>query len=194
MPVDPRHFNIINVIDTCSIWNILSSKILYSTSLAANCHFCCTGFVNYECLHKPRKKMSDQDKELRYRLKQAKIKKQFQTFHISINDLNDLEILNKRKKLSKGELSSMVFAKRIGKAFMTDDQAARKLACQCLQVEMIQTTPHLFGWLLYIGLLSDSDKDAIITEHESFKGNLTKYFDQIYIRALEYKLAYGPTI
>jgi hypothetical protein len=88
----------------------------------------------------------------------------------------------------------MVFAKRIGKAFLTDDQAARKLACQCLQVEMIQTTTHLFGWLFYIGLLSDSDKDAIIIEHESFKGNLRKFFDQIYIRALEYKLAYGPTI
>jgi predicted nucleic acid-binding protein len=191
MPVDPRQFNIINIIDTCSIWNILSSKILYGISLSAHSNFSCTGFVNYECLYKPRIIISDKEKELQHRLKQAKMKGQFETFHISTDDLNDLEILNQRKKLSKGELSSIIFAKRIRQSFLTDDQGARKLACQFLQDKMVQTTPHLFGWLFYIGLLSDSDKDAIINEHESFKRPLRKHFDQIYLRALEYKLAYN---
>jgi predicted nucleic acid-binding protein len=194
MSVDPRMFHLINVIDTCSIWNILSSRNLFSLSLHAKSNFTCTEFVFYECLYKPRKDFSEEDSELKRRFEQASKRGEFKIWHIEIDDLNDLAALNHRKKLSKGELSSMIFAKRINQAFLTDDQGARKLASQCLPTRMVQTTPHLFGWLVYIGLLYDHDKDAIIKEHEFFKRPLKKYFEQVYAKALEYKLAYDPSM
>jgi len=191
MAVDPRQFHVLNVADTCAIWNILSSKVLYSASIAANCSFCCTAFVYYECMHKPRKNISSEELELQRRLEQEKKKGQFKMFHIGLDDLNDIEILEKRRSLSKGELSSMVFARRTQQALITDDQGARKLTCHCMLADRVQTTPHLFGWLIYSGVLSDLDKDDIIREHVSFARPLEKYFIQIYMKALEYKLAYN---
>jgi hypothetical protein len=60
-----------------------------------------------------------------------------------------------------------------------------------MESKMVQTTTQLFGWLVYVGLLSDSDKDAVIKEHLDFKRPLRKYFEEIYVRALECKLAYS---
>lgn len=114
-------------------------------------------------------------------------------FHIGLEDLNDIEILETRRRLSKGELSSMVFARRTQQALITDDQGARKLASRCMQADRVQTTPHLFGWLIYSGILGDLDKDEVIREHISFARPLEKYFIQIYMKALEYKLAYNIT-
>ena len=190
MAVDPRNFHLINVADTCSIWNILSSKVLYYASISAKCSFSCTAFVYYECMHKPRKHISAKEQELQLRLEQQREIGQFQMFHIDLDDLNDLEVLEKRRHLSKGELSSMVFARRTQQAFITDDQSARKLASNCIPNDRVQTTPQLFGWLIYSGILGDSDKDVVIREHVFFGRPLEKYFNQIYIKALEYKLAY----
>jgi len=190
MAVDPRQFYLLNVADTCAIWNILSSKVLYSASFSANCNICCTAYVYYECMHKPRKNISMGEVELQQRLEQQRKAGQFQMFHIDLSDLNDIEILEKRRRLSKGELSSMVFAKRTHQAFITDDQGARKLACYFMQVDRVQTTPHLFGWLIYSGFLGDLDKDEVIREHVRFARPLEQYFNDIYMKALEYKLAY----
>ena len=177
-----------NVTDTCAVWNILSSLQLFQTSIIAGCSFCCTKFVIYECLHKPRIEYCELDEELKNRLKQAIDKGYFNSYHISIEDLQDVEILRKRKNISKGELSSMVFAKKTGQAFLTDDQKARKLAAFILHKDKIQTTPHLFGWLFYSGYLNDADKDIIIMEHKRFNRPLEKYFDEVYLKALELKL------
>lgn len=110
-------------------------------------------------------------------------------YHISIEDLQDIEILQKRKNLSKGELSSIVFAKKTRQALLTDDQGARKLAEQVMDKKSVQTTPHLFGWLFYADFLRDGDKDRIIKEHKDFKRPLAKYFSEMYVKALEFKLA-----
>ena len=83
----------------------------------------------------------------------------------------------------------MVFAKKTGQAFITDDQAARKLAVGYLEDDRIQTTPHLFGWLIFSGFLGDSDRDAVIEEHTRLGRPLGKYFDVMYFRALELRLA-----
>lgn len=193
MTVDPRRFHLLNVADTCSIWNILSSKVLYNASIDAKCNFSCTAFVYYECMHKQRNNISPEEIELQQRLEQEKKNGQFQMFHIDLDDLNDLEVLEKRRNLSKGELSSMVFARRTQQAFITDDQGARRLASLCMPADRVQTTPHLFGWLIYSGKLGDSDKDIVIKEHSSFARPLERYFCKIYLRALEYRLAYNAT-
>jgi hypothetical protein len=190
MAIDPSRFHLWNVADTCAIWNILSSKVLYSASIAAHCIFSCTAFVYYECLHKQRTNISFEEVELQRRLQQEMNNGQFKTFHIDLDDLNDIEVLEKRRNLSKGELSSMVFAIRTQQALITDDQGARKLASHCMSTDRVQTTPHLFGWLIYSGILGDSDKDDVIKEHMRFARPLQKYFNQIYLKALEYRLAH----
>lgn len=193
--LNPALFHRYNVLDSCSIWNVLSSNILFRSALSANptCHFSCTEFVHYECLIRKRKSETDSERELRQRLVSERRRgEQFQSYNLSIEDLQDVKILENRKRLSLGELSSIVFAKKTQQAFMTDDKNARNLAETYLDSRMVQTTPHLFGWLIYLNVLVDSDKDKIIEEHSLFRttswGNLSKYFEEMYKRALEHRL------
>jgi hypothetical protein len=188
MAIDPSHFHTLNVADTCAIWNVLSSKLLYQTACSAGCVFSCTAFVAYECLLKPRKEMSSEDEELQTRLRREQENGRFQRYHLDIDDLLEVEILEKRKNLGKGELSSIAFAKRTQQAFHTDDTSARKLASQVIGERHVQTTPHLFGWLYFRQLLGDSDKETIIDEHTSLKRPLRPYFEEMYCRALHYRL------
>lgn len=175
--------------DTCAVWNVLSSDKLYQSASAAGCIFCCTGFVNYECLLKPRKHVYAHDVELQNRLRSARTKGKFQLFILEIEDLQEVEILERRKKLGKGELSSIAFAKRTGQAFLTDDKNALKLALEVLPSGYVQTTPDLFGWLIYEQLLGDSDKQVVISQHESLKRPLKEKFEEGYSLALQYRLA-----
>lgn len=181
-------FNSLNVVDTCAVWNLLSSALLFSTANSANCVFSCTRFVVYECLDKPRKNINTQDKNLQNLLRKEQSKKKFQVYNLEIEDLLEIEILEKRKNLGKGELSSIAFAKRTNQAFLTDDQQARKLAVEVMDSNCVQTTPHLLGWLIYSRLLGDVDKDKIISEHQSFNRPLSKYFEEVYQEVLHYNL------
>lgn len=54
MNFDPARFSIASVVDTCSVWNMLSSLRLNQAAIQAKLHFCITPVVLYECLHKPR--------------------------------------------------------------------------------------------------------------------------------------------
>jgi hypothetical protein len=188
MAINPSNFHKDNVIDTCSIWNVLSSKLLYVTSQTAGCKFCCTYFVYYECLDKPRKNPKQEEKELQNIFRQEYKRGNFQYQHLTIEDLQDVEILQKRMNVDKGELASIAYAKKVGKAFLTDDQGARKLAAQVMGSKMVQTTPHLLGWLLFISYLGDSDLHLIISEHQKFDRNLKKHFVDAYKIVLDYKL------
>jgi predicted nucleic acid-binding protein len=188
MRVDVTTFIKLNVIDTCSIWNLLSSDRLYRASIDSSCSFCCTAYVNYESLLKARKQSKASDEALKKRLVKEKKAGQFVSCDISIDDLQDVEILEKRQNLGKGELSSIAFAKKTKQAFLTDDQKARLLSESYIGLENTQTIPQLFGWLLYNNTITDSDKDTIIMQHEALDGTLKKYFDEIYKNALEKRL------
>ncbi len=188
MAIDPSHFHLLNVTDTCAVWHILSSRLLYMTASSAGCSFCCTYFVYYECLHKPRKNPSKKDVELQDRFRNECRRGAFSSHHLDIEDLQDVMILENRKKLSKGELSSIAFAKKTRQAVLTDDQKARKLAEQVMDRQMVQTTPHLFGWLYFTNRLSDGDRAEIIAEHEKYNGRLAPYFEIMYREALRCRL------
>jgi hypothetical protein len=148
MAVDPRSFHRYNMVDTCAVWNVLSSNRLYQGASGAGCMFSCTRFVIYECLVKPRKKMSIHDLELRRRLVEERNSARFSTFDLDLEDLQEVEILERRKKLGKGELSSIAFAKRTSQAFLTDDQKARKLGNDVIP-GYVQTTPHLLARIIH---------------------------------------------
>ncbi len=193
MAIDPSQFHLHNVTDTCAVWNVLSSRILYSRSRDAGCDFCITRFVLYECLHKPRRNASQAERELQERLQRERDLGRFQDYALEIADLQDVHVMEKRQRLSKGELVSITFAKKTHQAFLTDDQKARRLGHSVLPPNRVQTTPHLFGWLFFIGRLSDGDKAEIMREHEGCGRPLAKHFEEMYNRALQYRLMMAAT-
>lgn len=184
MAIDPSQFHTLNVADTCSLWNVLSSPLLYGAARAASCSFCCTTFVLYECLYKQRKTKAPADEELQSRLKREFRNSAIVAYSLDVADLQDVAVLESRRRLSKGELSSIAFANKTRQAFLTDDQKARQLAESILTSGMTQTTPHLFGWLIFTCMLSDADKDRVIDEHEQLKRPLREHFEAMYLEAL----------
>ena len=187
MTIDPSQFKKCNVTDTCAVWNILSSRLLYTAANTAGCSFCCTSFVHYEYLHKPRKNYTSEDVELQSRLRGAIQDGKFKSYHLDIEDLQEINILQKRKNLGKGELASIAFAKKTSQAFLTDDMKARKLAEQVMVCQFVQTTSHLVGWLFFANFLGDSDLKIVVDEHKKYDGPLAQYFEEMYNRALDYR-------
>lgn len=183
-------FKLYNVIDSCSVWNILLSPIIYQASLTAGCFYIMTGYVAYECLHKKRK-LGLNTTSIERLEKEIKAGK-FTTYNITIDDLQDIEILNNRKRLGKGELSAIVFAQKTRQAFLTDDKKARKLGNGVLGSENVQTTPHLVGYCFYKRHLLDGDFNILIQEHTSTLngswGNLSPYFQEAYEYSLKIRL------
>lgn len=182
--IDVSSFHLSNVIDTCSIWNLLASTTLRRAARTVRCSFCVTQFVEYEALHKPRTSSTTFDHELQDRLRDERTRGEFQTYSLDIEDLQDVEILENRQKLSKGELSSIAFAKKTQQAFLTDDQRARKLAASVLPANRIQTIPHLAGHLFFTGILVDHEKNIIKSDQERFCRPLGPYIDESYLEAM----------
>lgn len=180
--VDVSVFGLINVADTCAVWNVLSAPLLCDLTHAAGCHIVITRYVEYECLHKTRKKQSDEDGELRRRLLHARGQNRFQSETLTIDDLQDVTLLQQRRSLGLGELASIAYAKRIGAAVLTDDQRARRLAREVAACE--QTTPHLLGWLTFNGRLSDADCEQIVRHHEGMRRPLRKFIEEMFKEGL----------
>lgn len=190
--IDPSKFHLINVVDTCSVWNILSSIRLHAAAKEARCEFCITGFVRYECLTKPRKKEpTPAETELMRRLTLEQERGGFPTHSCDIGDLQAIRILESRKRLGKGELSSIAFAMKIGQAVITDDKKARKLAEDSGHL-LTQTTPQLFSWLIFKGRLADSDKSTVIEQHKEMDRPLAPHFETAYEMALQCRLNVLP--
>ena len=186
--VDVSVFHPYNVADACSVSNVLSSRTLYSAARSAGCVFCCCYYVLYECLHKKPRAPNPSYEELRRRLERERADGQFREVHLDVDDLQDVDALRNRRRLSAGELASIVLAKKIGQAFLTDDQNARRLASAIMDDRKVQTTPHLVGWLYFTGNLVDGDKDAIAREHEALGRPLVRYFQEMYEEAMRCRL------
>ena len=192
MAIDPSKFHLVNVADTCSVWNLLSSATLHSAAKEAHCEFCITSFVRYECLSKQRKKTpTAAETELMRRLAQEQGRGGFAAHSCDIGDLQAIKLLESRKRLGKGELSSVAFAMKIGQAVITDDMKARKLAEDSGHAH-IQTTPHLFSWLIFKGRLGDSDKATVIAQHKAMDRPLAPHFETAYEMALQCRLNAPP--
>lgn len=192
MAIDPSKFHLINVADTCSVWNVLSSVRLHAAAKEARCEFCITSFVRYECLTKTRKgEPTTAETELIRRLAQEQGSGGFAAHSCDIGDLQAIKLLEARKRLGKGELSSIAFAMKIGQAVITDDVKARKLAEDSGHA-LTQTTPHLFSWLIFKGRLGDSDKGTVIAQHEAMERPLAPHFETAYDMALQCRLNAAP--
>jgi hypothetical protein len=186
--MDPKNFKKCNITDTCSVWNVLLSSTLYLHAVNYGIEFYYTDYVEFECIGKPRTHPTDMDKILVKRFNDACKNNSLKKCVLTIEDLQDSIILNNRHKFGYGELSSLVFAIKTNQAFMTDDQAACKLASQIAPKCVIQTTPHLLAFLFFNNELGDLDVDNIIKEHKTFDRGLEKYFCEAYEESCRCKL------
>jgi hypothetical protein len=179
---DISQFAKLNVADTCSLWNILASRLLYSTARSAGVQLCCTEFVIYECLHKTGPFRPERT-ELQNRLKKALHDQHVTPYKIDVEDLQDLEVLRNRKKLSLGELSVLVFARKTSQAVLTDDRGAQKLARMILTELNVQDTPHLYAWLYFTSLLRDGDLQRIQEDLRGFSRSLDPHLGRYHTEA-----------
>jgi predicted nucleic acid-binding protein len=166
---------------------VLSSACLFRAALSAEVAFACTRVVIYECLYKPRKTVSDADSRLQDRIRAAQKASEVTVYPIDIDDLQMVTLLENRKRLGKGELSTIAFAMKTRQVVLTDDQKARRLVAEIMSTPA-QTTPHLFGWLFFNNGLTDSDKATVIREHESMGRPLAAYFESAYMEACRCRL------
>lgn len=192
--VDVSSFHPYNVTDTCAVWNVLSSQLLFEAAKKARVQFICAEFVLYECLQKPRTSVSEPETELQRRLVGARRRGDFVPCPLDISDLQVVQILNNRKRLGKGELASAALAYKIRQALLTDDQPARRLVRNALPDVTVQTTPHLLGWLVYCGAIDDSEEDTVVMEHEAVNRPLTEFLHDMCTEARRCRALspYGP--
>lgn len=193
MAFDPRSFSPMAVADTCSVWNLLSARKLYRAALNANLTFCITPMVLYECLQKKRKLVTDEMRELISRLQ---VTRNNGAFCLQGCELEDLLAVTQAAPagLSSGELSCIAVVYRITTmAIMTDERQARYFAQEKLGLR-VETTPRLYGWLHYNRHLLDGDHTEIVAEHEKYERRpLTKYLNEAYESALQYRLMASQT-
>ena len=188
MALDPTKFSRMTVFDTCSVWNVLSSRRLYQATIGANIYFCITPMVLYECLYKPRSCMTPKKKEMIKRLEKARADGEFP---IQECDLDDLAVIAQiaPRGLGSGEISCIATVYQIRNiAFMTDDKRAHNFASEKLDLH-VETTPKLYAWLHYNCRLSDGDHVEIIREHEFYECRpLTVFFQEAFDEAMRCRL------
>jgi len=179
-----------NVIDTCSVWNIISASCIYNASLEAGFTYSMSTYVAYECLYKKRNHTNIEN--LRGKLKSEISKNKFNSYNLSIDDLQDITVLEGIKRLGIGELSSIALAKKTNQTFLTDDRKARKLGEEILGKDRVQTTPRMVGTFFYHRYLIDSHLSVLLQEHQasltSKWGDLTDFFTSIYQESLRRRL------
>jgi hypothetical protein len=185
---DPSTFHLMVVTDTCSVWNLLSSRRLFEAANSAKIFFCITPMVLFECQNKPRKKVTPAKQEL---LKRFQAARKGGAFPVQPCDLDDLEIITREAPigLGSGELSCIAVAYgTMTFGVMTDEKQARRFAEKHLNL-IVETTPRLYGWLHFHRHLLDADHSVVISEHEQFEERpLTKFFQTMYEAALHHKL------
>ncbi len=192
MKVDVRSFAPINAIDTCAIWNVLSSSRLVSAALSSQRWFVVADYVRYEALELVRTNPVASELELQAKFRDRLQKGQgFYRQSLSLADLQSVANMPAVGRLGGGEIAALALARKMRIGFMTDDQKARAKAVE-IDVGTAQTTPHLLGWLIYDGILSDSDFGSVVAEHEASvpkkSGQLTRFFQVAYEEACRCRL------
>lgn len=188
MSKEITNYNKDNVIDTCSIWNIIYSKKFYGISTSYLNSFVMTDYVKYETLGKKWTHNIDKETELKGFLKKEISNRRFNLYNITIEELQDPLIAKSRKNLGKGELSCIAFAKSKSISIITDDQGARKHAKDILGEDRVRTIPHLLGFLVFNDYLFDSDVCVILSDHKEYSSDIIVFLESCYKLALQLKL------
>lgn len=180
-------FKLLNVADTCALWNVLASPLLYRNARAVGVSMSSTQFVRYECLHK-RGANSPEWNELRKRLLERSAAGEIIFCHIELEDLQEVASLEGRLAISKGELSSIAWAKRTAQSFFSDDKKAKRLAESVIDRDSIQDTPHLCAWLCIQGSIHEHDEGQIRADLRALNRFLDPHISNAFRTALEIRL------
>lgn len=62
-----------------------------------------------------------------------------------------------------------------------------KLAVQILGRKMVQTTPHLLGWLFFCSYLTDHELNPIVKDFEDHQRDISQRLKEAYNTALSYR-------
>jgi len=194
MALDPTRFSPASVADTCSVWNMLSSRKFYQAAIDARLHFCITGMVLYECLQKPRSYVSPERTEMMRRLEHARRSGGFPIQPCSLDDLAEISRQAPRG-LGSGELSCIAVAYRVRSiALMTDEKQARHVASTKFALN-VETSPKLYAWLHYRQHLGAGDHADVISEHERYEARpLSRFFQEAYEEAMRCRLMAKPVV
>jgi len=57
---------------------------------------------------------------------------------------------------------------------------------------LVQTTPHLFSWLIFTRWLGDSDVPLVVDQHQALDGDLAPHLNRAYDLALQCLLNARP--
>ena len=193
MEIDVRTFGLSSTIDTCSIYNLFSSRKLLAATQARNAWFVITDYVYYESVIRERTLPTQADRKIQTEFnRRLEQRKGFSREKLEISDLQAVANLPAARRLGKGEIASMAVALRMRLGFTTDDQRARRAAQQA-GVTPVQTIPHLVGWLVYCGELSDGDFTDVVREHEATvpasRGRISSFMTQAYGVACQFRYA-----
>lgn len=187
-----RQFQAASAIDTCAVCNILSSPRLTAAVRARHVWFVVAGYVRYETLVRSRTNPTEAELAIQREFQDRLDRRQgFSDEPLSLADLQAVANLPEVRRLGRGEIASMALARKMRIGFTTDDQKARRSAYG-LGIEPVQTTPHLLGWLVFCGELTDGDVRTVICEHETRvsanRGRLSAFFDSTYNEACRCRL------
>ncbi|SDF03493.1 hypothetical protein [Rhodospira trueperi] len=185
-----QSFPTIAAIDTCAVWNILCSQTL-TAAVRGRCHFILAEYIRYECLLKRWK--SPESAALRTRLSgELASGKHFTVHSLEIDDLRELAAnVGALGRFDYGELAALALARKLQSGFLTDDRAARRIGESTIGANRVRTTPHLVGWLVYDGHLTDGDIPTIIADNASLNkryGSLGEFIQVCYEHAMGLKL------
>lgn len=188
-----RSFPMITAIDTCAVWNILCSRTLTAATKSQNRCFVLADYVRYECLVKPRRTTSDIEEGMQNQLlDELAGNRCFSVHQLEVADLLDLvNAVGSPRKFHKGELAALAVARKLRSGFMTDDRVAKRIGKTAIGDASVRTTPHLVGWLVYIGELVDGDISRIISDNKCFRGHnlhLGNFMQQCYEHAMGLRL------
>lgn len=191
-------FPMVSTVDCCSVWNIICSQTLALAAKLHGHHFILADYVRYECLVKPRSAITPLGAALREKLQgELSSGKFFSVAAVSVEDLREVAAhVGQTKAFHQGEFAALALANKLGNGFITDDQRARSVGERVLGVSRVRTTPHLVGWLVYIGRLTDSDVPQVISDNTEFSesafyaawGRLAEFIRVCYEHAMGLRL------
>ncbi len=118
------------------------------------------------------------------RLRRVERRREIEHFSCDIDALELISLLESRRRLGKGELSSIALAMKMHQAVITDDMKARKLAEEA-GLALTQTTAHLFSWLIFTKRLGDADKTTVVAQHQDMGQHLAPHLEKAYELALQ---------
>ena len=188
----PESFRLVNVTDTCAIWNLVGSMTLFNTARRVKVSFVITNTVFYECFIKSKGQApSAEHQNLRDRLRMHIRQDNVSRIDLTIDDLQDLITLARQhgfdKRLGHGEISCAALARRLRTAVLTDNKRDF-VAVKELADGNLQTTPRLLGWLYLDSHLTDPDVASVLAEHRESGGRMSCVYEQAYREACEKRL------